>query len=210
MMTTEDAEPGDLPQGSAGKHALTAMVPLGIIAFLVNCKPSEPYLTRYLEEVKGFSDEELGTYVWPYYTYGSVLALIPLGLAAEVWGYQKTILFGLLCREATRIVLIYGTSLAWMATMQVTFAIASQVTETIFFAYVYMVVDSSRFKSTTAFVQACHHIGNVAGSALGQFLVSYTRVAHNLTALFYISWFFTTAGFAVFLSFVPPPIHEPP
>jgi MFS family permease len=122
---------------------------------------------RYLEEVKGLSDEDLGQYVWPFYIYGSALALIPLGLATEVWGYRRIILFGLICREATRIVLIYGEGVTWMAIMQVTFAAACGV-DTIFFAYVYMVVDSIHFKSIGALTQASYHVGNIIGSAMGQ------------------------------------------
>lgn len=78
-----------------------------------------PSARRYLEEVKKLSSSDLAGGVWPYYTYGSLAAVFPLGILAEAWGYRPTIFLGLCCREATRMFLIFGNGVGQMAVMQV-------------------------------------------------------------------------------------------
>lgn len=69
--------------------------------------------------VKGLTHQDLNDDVWPYDTYGSFLLLLPMGVLADYMGYRFVIFGGLLCREATRLLLIFGSGLPQMSLMQV-------------------------------------------------------------------------------------------
>jgi hypothetical protein len=92
---------------------------LAAVAFCINCQPSEPFLSDYLQTAKGLSEQDLDDIVWPADTYASFAFLLPVGFLAESWGYARTVALGLVCREATRIVLIFADGLGWMVFMQV-------------------------------------------------------------------------------------------
>jgi len=186
-----------------------SVISLCAVGFLVNCQPSEAYLTHYLENVKHLTPTQLDNDVWPYDTYGSFGFLIPIGLAAEIFGYRVAIGVGLLCRMATRSLLLFTGSVETMALMQLTYAGATAA-NTIYFAYVYCCVPPEQYLRVTCWIHMSYYLGNALGSLLGQFLFSYAGFDHNLDGLFYLSWVFTTLGFVMFLLFFPAPIRSPP
>jgi len=200
----------DTPTAAAVQQASAqSIVALCAVGFFINCQPSEAYLTRYLKTVKKLSSEQLDNDVWPYDTYGSFAFLLPVGVLCEVAGYKVAIGTGLICRELTRVILIWGTSVEAMATMQLTYAGATAA-NTVYFAYVYMCVAPEQFVRVTSFIHMAYYSGNAIGSLLGQLLYSYTAIDTHLVGLFYVSWGFTTIGFALFLMFFPSPIRTAP
>ena len=174
----------------------------------MNCQPSEPFLTRYLQEYKGISDRDLDDYVWPFDTYGSFLFLVPVGLLAEMIGYRKTIFVGLVLREMTRIILLYAPGIYWACAMQLTYAGATSINY-VYYAYVYTVFQKGSYTIATSTIHCMYHVGNVFGSLLGQLLVDYAGVDKDLRILFYLSWIFTSIGFALFFV-LPEQRYEPP
>eukprot|EP00854_Cymbomonas_tetramitiformis_P014727 gene14727-17402_t len=139
---------------------------------------------RFLEEEKNLTSEQLNTAVWPFYTYGSFASLLFVGCAVETMGYKPVILFGLLCRESTRLLLLFGSSLPLMSLMQMTYASASAV-NAVYFAYAYCVMDPRYFQQATACMHASFHIGNIFGSVLGQLRGMY---AHAIILLWSLWW----------------------
>ena len=202
--------------GSIGK--------VGVLAFLINFKPSEvsppgyassggastdrlshqqAFLAPYLIEQKGLTEKELDTAVWPVFTYSSLLLLLPVGILAEVVGYRATIFCGLVFREATRLLLLFGEDLGAMAAMQFTYAAGASAVETVLFAFVFTTLhDQRNFQFATCIVLTLYHGGNLLGSLLGQALVD-RLLGDDLRPLFYISWAATTAG-CVWFAFLPP------
>ena len=189
---------------------------LCLMGFIVNFKPSEPFLTRYLLEVKGLSEHELATRVWPFSTWGAFAFMLPAGLLAESLGSRSVILCGLLFRESTRILLLYGEGVGAMAAMQLTYA-ASIASDSIYFAHVYAAAPPERFVALTAAVQAAYHAGNFAGSVVGQVWVSamgggsedgpeggLDGSEDTLRVLFYVSWGSASLALVAF-AFLPPP-----
>jgi len=170
-----------------------------LMCFFINCQPSEPYLTKYLRTVKNISEADLDTYVWPSDTYASLVFLLPLGAVAEVVGYRAVIFAGLICRQLTRVVLIYGEGLHLMVLMQVTYAAASGA-NTIIYALVYTLVGRDEFARSTAMVFSAVHMGRVTGSGAAQLMVDVFDC--RLVELFYASWAFTSLGCAAFLTLV--------
>eukprot|EP00954_Amorphochlora_amoebiformis_P006353 496876-Amorphochlora_amoeboformis.AAC.1 len=63
---------------------------LCLVGFFINCQPSEPFLTRFLIEDKGLTEDQLDNEVWPYNTYGSFFFLLPVGFVAEIYGLKLT------------------------------------------------------------------------------------------------------------------------
>ena len=183
---------------------------LWAMAFCLNCKPSEPYLSKYIMEDKGVSEDDLNHRVYPFSIYGSLLFLGPVGILAEHFGYRAVIMGGLVCRELTRVLLIFAAGVPWMAAMQLTYA-GSVAANSIFFAYAYVVVPPQHYALATGGVHAAYHGGNFVGSMLGELLVSHTAVSKHLQILFYISWVTTTAALILFWLYVPKPsLPQPP
>ena len=179
---------------------------ISMVGFLVNCQPSEPFLTQYLQEVKHLSSSDIESYVWPWDTYGSFGFLIPVAIMSESRiGYKGVILIGLICRLATRLILLFGNSLELMSFMQVTYAMATS-TNTIYFAYAFISCRSELHTITISSVYYMYHFGNVIGSLLGQTLVSYFNC--ELKTLFYVSLVFTSVGVVWFLLLLPGPISD--
>lgn len=177
------------------------------LGFFVNCQPSEPYLTIYLEDVKNITDQNLEQYVWPADTYSTFVALPLVGVLAEVFGYRAVIAGGLACREVTRLLLIFGQGVGFMVATQVTYAAATSV-NVIYFAYVYTVFEKVDYQRATACIHAAYHFGNALGSGAGQLLVTY---AHwPLLHLFYFSFAMTTVGALCFVFVLPKPRHPAP
>ena len=160
--------------GEADRHERRAargggcsLAALAAVSFLINCQPSEPFLSQYLVEDKNLTTAQLDSRVWPVDTYGAFLFMLPAGVLAESIGYRRVILLGLLCREATRLLLLFGEGVPAMAFMQLTYAAATCV-NTVYWAYVYMALPPSCFGRGTAVVMSAWHGGNVLGSLVGQ------------------------------------------
>ena len=189
---------------SSSKVALLRI--LWLMCFLLNCKPSEPYLARYLIEVKGLTEDQLDHQVWPWSSYGGILFLIPIGLFTETTliSARNVILGGLLCRECTRLLLLFGHGVPTMAIMQCTYA-GSVATDTILFAYVYYLLrdEPDLYTTATAGMYSSYHLGNVVASLIGERLVAAYGV--KLQTLFYMSWITTSMAAVLFLTCVPSP-----
>lgn len=177
-----------------------------LLGFLVNCKPSEPFLSLYLNETKSFSEDVLASSIYPWSLFGTFVFLLPFGLAAEVVGCRPVILVGLLCREATRALLIFGTSVGTMALMQVCYG-AGAAANAIYFAYVYAIAPTrADFAVLTSAVLAAYHAGNVCGALLGELLVSVIQPQwrRDVTPLFYLSWLTCSLGTLAFVALPTP------
>ena len=174
---------------SATRADLLLALRVSLLGFIINCKPSEPYLALYLNETKRFSDETLATQIYPWSLIGTFALLLPFGLAAESIGCRPVILIGLVCREATRALLIFGDQTWQMALMQVAYG-AGAAADAVYFAFVYTIAPSARqYALLTSAVFGGYHLGNVLGATLAEALVSWLvpRWRLDVTPLFYIS-----------------------
>ena len=184
-------------------------VRLCVFAFLINAKPSEPFLTLYLNQTKMLSEDQLSTQVFPYSTLGGFLFLLPMALLAEIVGCRAVVLLGLVCREATRVTLIFGQGLSVMAAMQLFYS-AGVSADAIYFAFVYQVAPRSEYARLTALVLAAYHVGNTCAALVAQALVAALPAWRaDLLPLFYCSWVTTTLALMAFW-LLPPPRHAPP
>ncbi|KAJ9456676.1 Folate transporter 1 [Diplonema papillatum] len=200
-----DCGPAELPWWDALRAEWRTVLALCSVPFFINCQPSEPYLTKYLLESKNLTESQVECCVWPYDTYGAFLVLFPLGFATEILGYRAVILFGLLCRQATRLLLLYAEGLSAMAFMQVTYACATGA-NTIYYSYAFVACPPRVAPVAVALINASYSVGNVLGSVLSEAIAGHV----TLKALFYQSWAFSSVGLGCFLLFSPKPVVDMP
>ena len=67
----DNEQPTDDEAAATDPEKCLLLLRLCVVGFLVNCQPSEPFLTKYLETVKGLSPQDLNDHVWPWDSYGS-------------------------------------------------------------------------------------------------------------------------------------------
>eukprot|EP00055_Hartaetosiga_balthica_P006508 m.20467 g.20467 ORF g.20467 m.20467 type:complete len:501 (-) comp5253_c0_seq1:242-1744(-) len=166
------------------------------VAFFINCQPSEPFLSKYLQEDKNITETQLDELVWPIDTYATLGVILPIAFLSEQVGYGGVVLVSLLCREATRVILIYSQGVTWMAITQGTYAIAT-VGNSVLLSYAYKQLPASWYMVASLLFYASYYLGNVIGSATGQLLVEHA--SFPLHRLFYLSWGFTSTGLIFFL-----------
>lgn len=192
---------------STGLDDWRSVIGVAVCLFCVHCQPSEAYLTRYLRDDVGISEDDLDQYVWPTDTWTQLVTLIPAGLLAEVVGLRPVALFGLTCRLVTRIILIWGRGVGEMAAMQGMYAIGTNA-DVLLLTIMYVAVRPAKFRVVTGIAFAAQHIGSFAGSGIGQAMAD--SEPHNLRRLFFVSWGFTTAGLCAFAALCGPPRRTPP
>mmetsp|Transcript_79573 Transcript_79573/g.233965 ORF Transcript_79573/g.233965 Transcript_79573/m.233965 type:complete len:459 (-) Transcript_79573:101-1477(-) len=162
--------------------------------FFLSFKPSEPHLTRYLRTVKHLTADEVNNSVYPVYTYTSLVMVVILA-TLKVAGFVRLrrcrhltdkalILLGCAGRVATRLLLLFGDSLAAMQLMQVTFSLGI-ITEIVFYAYCLKVVPPQQSQRLAAITQASYLLAHTAAGVLGDCLLRWTDI--GLTGLMWIS-----------------------
>lgn len=72
-----------------------------------------------------FTEDEVNNEIYPWSTYAYLPFLVILGPLAELVSYRVSILFGILGRVVTRVLLLFGGSLLDMQVMQVTYALGT-------------------------------------------------------------------------------------
>ena len=165
------------------------------VGFFFNFQPSEPFLTYYLEHGKHLSSDALNARVWPCDTYGALAFTIPAALLAERIGYWRALVVGAGCREATRLLLLYGRGVDAMAAMQLTYAGAIAAHDAVYVAHALAAVPPRARSACAAAATAACKAGDALGSLAGQCLRGWGGEAFvPVETLFYVSWASTTVG----------------
>jgi hypothetical protein len=74
---------------------------------------------------KHFTTSQINNEIYPFSTYAYLPFLLLLGPYAELFSYRIAILVGILGRVATRLLLLFGTTLYQMQLMQVTYSLGT-------------------------------------------------------------------------------------
>ncbi|KAL7549057.1 hypothetical protein ACHAWF_012325 [Thalassiosira exigua] len=176
---------------------------LGAYGFFVEMKPSEPYLTPYLAVDKNFPKDVINNRIYPYWTYGELVAVFFVPFLAKFITPKRLLYLETLGFLATRALLIWGTSLPAMQFMQLTYAIGTSV-KSVYYCYTYLVFEKKHFDTATGFIWGAQAFGGCVSGVLGQLLVN---AGMSYLALNYISM--TSVCIALFLAlFVPEKKYE--
>eukprot|EP00127_Corallochytrium_limacisporum_P004614 Clim_evm2s170 gene=Clim_evmTU2s170 len=155
------------------------------LSFFHDFKNSEAYITPYLKQDKGFDSNTITNEFYPVSTYGQLVFLPVVGVAAEFFGYDVVIL---VCMGAAplagRTLLLYGTEVIHMQLMQAMVALAN-AGDVALTTLLYRFFPHHVFQTLTGLVSASGNSSHLLGSLLGQLLVSAAHV--DLVVVMYVS-----------------------
>lgn len=100
------------------ENKLTVPVLL-LYVFFRDFRPSEPFLTPYLNESKHFSKHEINNIIYPTWSYSQLPIFIVVLIFTDAVRYRPMIWFGALGYVATWLLLVFGTTVKQMQLMQV-------------------------------------------------------------------------------------------
>uniref|UniRef100_A0A0M3JVT9 Folate transporter 1 (inferred by orthology to a C. elegans protein) n=1 Tax=Anisakis simplex TaxID=6269 RepID=A0A0M3JVT9_ANISI len=136
-------------------------------------RPATPFLTPYLvSSFKNFTDTELYSEIYPFWTYSYLIALIPIFFLTDILRYKTIIVLEAACLCATWALLVWGTNIRQMQLMQIVFGIASAA-EIAYYSYMYAVVDQKHYKRITSYIRCAALVGKFLAFALAQLLISF-------------------------------------
>lgn len=152
--------------------------------FLKEFKPSEAFITPYLEEGKNLTKHEVNDYIYPIWTYSYLVSALFVFLFTDLMRYNPVIIIEVLSYLTTRVLLIWGTSVFAQQMMQVAYGIAT-ATEVGYFSYIYSAVPTEYYEKITGPVRAAVLFGRSISAFTGQIL--YTNNVVDFYGLNYIS-----------------------
>ena len=159
---------------------------LCLYGFFKEMKPSESFLTPYLREApKNFTEEQLVNEIYPVSTYANLVALFLVFFVTDFLRYKPVIIAEAVAYLATRVLLIWGTSVLSMQLMQVAygFAIGAEVA---YYSYIYAAVTAEHYRKVTSFTRAAILVGRMMAGVMAQLLISLELTGY--LALNYISF----------------------
>ena len=99
-------------------HKLTVPILL-LYVFLRDFRPSEPFLTPFLNESKNFTKHEINNMIYPVWSYSQLPIFMLVLATTDAVRYRPMIWFGALGYVATWLLLVFGTTVQQMQLMQV-------------------------------------------------------------------------------------------
>ncbi|VDM98951.1 unnamed protein product [Thelazia callipaeda] len=136
-------------------------------------RPATPFLTPYLvSSFKNFTDVELYSEIYPFWTYAYLFALVPIFFLTDILRYKPIVMLEAFSLCGTWALLLWGQTLWQMQVMQIIFGISS-ASEIAYFSYMYAVVDQKRYKLVTSYIRAAALVGKFFAFGLSQFLISF-------------------------------------
>ena len=176
------------PQLQSKKMDANWMVTTGLICtygFFKEMKPSEPFLTPYLNSsYKSLTLEQLSSEVYPIWTYSYLFVLFVVLLITDWLRYKPLIITEGLAYLSTRILLIWGDGVLAMQFMQIFYGLATG-TEVAYYSYIYALVPTEHYQKVTSYLRGAVLFGRFIAGVLGQLLISFK--ATNYLVLNYIS-----------------------
>eukprot|EP00042_Codosiga_hollandica_P032645 m.210838 g.210838 ORF g.210838 m.210838 type:complete len:451 (-) comp53966_c0_seq5:38-1390(-) len=153
------------------------LVLLVCFGFFKEMKPSEPFLTPYLTDDKGITNDQLDDQVYPVWTYAYLVALFVVLVITDYVHYRPIVILEALACLATRVLLIWGSSLFAFQVMQMTYGVNSAA-EVAYYASVYRLVPKERFLRVTSLFRVAVLTGQTLAAILAQVLVSAAGVSY--------------------------------
>ena len=159
-----------------------------LYGFFKEFKPSESFLTPYLENAtdgKNFSKSYVNSKILPVWPYSYLGATFFVFLLTDLTRYNPIILIEVSAYLATRILLLWGTSLFSQQLMQFAYGVAT-ATEVGYYSYIYSAIPLKYYEKVTGLVRAAVLLGRSLSSFAGQLL--FTTGALNYYGLNYVSF----------------------
>lgn len=185
----------------------TLSIPILLLyVFFRDFRPSEPFLTLYLNETKNFSKQQINNEIYPIWSYSQLPIFIFVLAVTDVVNFRPMIWFGASGYVATWLLLVFGNTVKQMQLMQVTYAIGTAC-EVAYKSYVFVAVSKSDYSKVSLFVAGSALLGRSMSSFTSQLLYEYGHV--SFLELNYISLGSVSLAFILSLFIQPPRYLEP-
>ena len=146
--------------------------------FFKEMKPSEPFLTPYLNSTyKHLSNEQLSSQVYPIWTYSYLVVLFIVFIITDVLRYKPLVITEASAYLTTRILLIWGNGVLAMQFMQIAYGIATG-TEIAYYSYIYALVSNDHYQKVTGYTRAIVLAGRAMAGIVGQLLISFGATSY--------------------------------
>ncbi|GAB6021309.1 hypothetical protein CHUAL_003924 [Chamberlinius hualienensis] len=180
---------------------------LALYGIFSQIRPSESYLTQYLEGPwKNLTLEEINNEVYPVWTYSYVALLFVVLFITDFLRYKPVIVIEAVAYVVTWVLLLWAQGVLAMQFMEFCYGIVT-ATEVAYYSYIYAKVPKEKYKFATAVVRAATLVGQCLSGVLAQVLVSTNVMDYH--SLNYISLADVSVAlvFALFLPSVPVSIY---
>ncbi|KAL3124275.1 hypothetical protein niasHT_006663 [Heterodera trifolii] len=136
-------------------------------------RPGTPFLTPFLEseEFKNFTNAQVNSEIYTYWTYSNLLAMVPIIVATDFLRYKPILVLEAVSLLACWLLLVYGTTLRQMQLMQICFGI-STAASVAYNTYLYAIVDKRYYKKVTSYFRTASMVGKFLAYCSGQILIT--------------------------------------
>ncbi|CAG9536410.1 unnamed protein product [Cercopithifilaria johnstoni] len=167
-------------------------------------RPATPFLTPYLvSSFKNFTDVELYSEIYPFWTYSYLLFLVPIFFLTDILRYKPIIVLEALSLCGTWALLLWGKTVWHMQIMQIIFGLSSAA-EIAYYSYLYAVVNQKHYKLITSYIRAAALVGKFFAFGLAQFLISFQYGSYFLLNQISFGSVCIVLGIAIILPSIPP------
>ncbi|CCD66319.1 Folate-like transporter 2 [Caenorhabditis elegans] len=165
-------------------------------------RPTEPYMYEYQHTVLNMSEQTLNSQVYPIWTYSYLITLIPAFLLTDVFLYKPLLVFEAFSYFLCWVIFVFGKSVWSQQVLEVFYGWAT-ATEIAYFAYIYVKVPKTEYKSATAFTRAALLVGRFLAYALAQLLIGLNWTSYSTLNIISL----VAMTIAVFLALILPGVE---
>ena len=169
------------------------------LCFFKEMRPSEPFLTLYLEEFKHLSLEEIRQEIYPWWTYSLFIWIIPVFVLADFSRYKPIIILSNAAAVAALALLLWTEGKVTMKFVQVLYGIFT-AGELFYYHYLFLEVPKVHLQKVAIYFKTASLSAKIISFVLSQCLYSFCVI--DLYGLHMFS-FVSICG-ALFLSFLLP------
>ncbi|XP_072020041.1 thiamine transporter 2-like isoform X2 [Amphiura filiformis] len=189
----------------AGREWVYPSMLLCLYGFFKQMRPSEPFLTPYLVDIKNISENAVNNQIYPIWTYSYMIALVPVFLFTDFLRYKPVIIFESCTYLATWALLLWAWGIPLMKLMQMFYGLAT-ATEIAYYSYIYAVVSEDHYQQVSSYTRSAVLTGSFIAGVLGQLIYSLSKNEDTLYTLHIIS--FTSVAIATIFSLFLPKVDS--
>ncbi|XP_035658297.1 thiamine transporter 2-like [Branchiostoma floridae] len=159
----------------AEKTIAATLALLCMYGFFKDMRPAVPFLTPFLRsDLKNYTAEEVDNEIYPLLSYSWMGFLLLVLLISDFVRYKPVLVVGGASYVATSVLWLWGERLEVMQIAQVVYGLAT-ATETVYFSYIYVIVEEDQYKKATGYVRSTTLFGQFLASSISQLVITFDK-----------------------------------
>ncbi|XP_078580862.1 thiamine transporter 2-like [Branchiostoma floridae x Branchiostoma japonicum] len=159
----------------AEKTTTATLALLCLYGFFKDMRPAVPFLTPFLRsDLKNYTAEEVDNEIYPLLSYSWMGFLLLVLLISDFVRYKPVLVVGGASYVATSVLWLWGERLEVMQIAQVVYGLAT-ATETVYFSYIYVIVEEDQYKKATGYVRSTTLFGQFLASSISQLVITFDK-----------------------------------